>query len=202
VAQRRASKVNRCLRCKINKNLCFCDHIFNHELGQTYLSIIMHVRELTLTSNTPYFINQLLPRSSEIFIRGSINFPFNAKQVMREGEQSFYLFPDEDAIVLDDDFLKKYPGKKHLIIPDGSWSQARKFKQREPFFKPLQSVKLPDGIEGRYKLRVSPVEGGLSTFEAAAYALGILESKIIEEKMMNFFDVFVNRTLSARKMLK
>ena len=49
MSKRRSTQGKRCLGCRINKILCFCDQIKKHDT-KTIVSIIMHHREKHLTS--------------------------------------------------------------------------------------------------------------------------------------------------------
>ena len=188
----------RCLGCRINNNLCVCEYIHPVE-SQNLISLVVHVNELKLTSNTPYFVNKLLPNQANIYIRGRVNEVFDAAPIMERPGYPIFLYPTEDAIVLDEDFKQKFPGPYHLIVPDGNWHQARRVKKREEAFKPVQSVKLPEGIVGEYLLRRAPQPEWLSTFEAVAHALGILERVDLKNHMITFFRHWVKTTIQNRK---
>ena len=76
--------------------------------------------------------------------------------------------------------------------------QASKVYKREKAFHGIPTVKLPEGIEGEYRLRVSQSANQVCTLEAIAYALGALEGKHVEKHMMDFFKVFVDRVWMSR----
>lgn len=197
MSQRRAGIYNRCPSCKLNNNLCVCEH-FNPFTIQTHVSLIVHVRELKLTSNTAQFVEKLLPQNAKIFIRGRMNETFQAEPVMDNPGRPIFLYPHEDALELNEDFKAKFPGPYHLIIPDGNWTQARKVRKREEIFAQLPAVKLPAGVVGEYRLRKAPQPNWVSTFEAAAYALGALEGKEVEERMLKFFRYWVKTAIYNR----
>jgi DTW domain-containing protein YfiP len=127
-----------------------------------------------------------------------MDLPFCAGSILEREGHPIYLFPDEDSLELNEEFKRKYPGPYHLIIPDGNWTQAKKVKSREEKFSSLQTVKLPPHLVAEYKLRKAPRPQWVSTFEAAAYSLGILESHDIQTAMLTFFRKWVNATLCAR----
>lgn len=110
--------------------------------------------------------------------------------------EPLFLFPDEEAVELSDDFPT---GKYQLIVPDGTWRQAKKFKRRIPEFKNIKTVKIPAGLHSRYLLRRQGHEEGLSTFEAIARALGhIDELPTIESDLDEIFKIIVKRTMMSR----
>lgn len=197
MSQRRASHHNRCLNCRINNHFCVCSQL-TPACAQTKVSIIVHVSELTLTSNTAQFVEKILPESTRIFIRGRMNENFTPDEILSRPGRPLFLFPDEASQELNADFMQMYPGPYHLIVPDGNWTQAKKVKKREERFDAIPTVKLPPGLVAEYKLRKAPRPDWVSTYEATAYALGVLEGKPLEEHMLTFFRKWVEATLAAR----
>lgn len=160
----------------------------------------MHHRERHLTSNTANLATLVLP-NCEILMRGHPEFPFNIDSLNLSNEEvPLFLFPHEDAIELSPEYLETFEGKKiHLIVPDGSWSQAVKCYRRESGLAGIQCVKIPAGVPGRYKLRKSSDENRLSTYEAIARALGILENnQEVQKDMEVVFDVMVESVIRGR----
>jgi DTW domain-containing protein len=197
MGQRRAGHINRCPNCRVNQFFCVCSFI-KPLMIQTQVSLIVHVRELKLTSNTAQFANKMLPHQSHMIIRGRVHDTFNAASVLKTSGRPLFLYPHHDAQVLDEHFVKEFPGPYHLIVPDGNWQQARKVRQREEEFKHLPAVKLPENLRSEYGLRKAFHPDWLSTYEAMAHALGILESPKITDELMSFFRIWVDRTNRAR----
>lgn len=160
----------------------------------------MHHRETHLTSNTANLACLTLP-NCKISLRGLLGLPFSIESIkLALDEMPLYLFPHDEAVELTSEFFESHQNKKfHLIIPDGSWSQAVKFYRREKGLQGIQCVKLPDGAPGRYRLRKSSDENRLSTFEALARALGILENdEKIQKELERMFDIMVERVIRGR----
>lgn len=197
MSQRRAGHVNRCLTCRVNTHFCVCDFIKPFQI-QTNVSLIVHVRELKLTSNTAQFAQKMMPDNAHIVIRGRMNETFSAAPTLERPGLPLFLYPHEDALELNAHFKEKFPGPYHLIIPDGNWQQARKVRQREEGFTSLPAVKLPPGIISEYGLRKAIHPEWVSTYEAMAHALGILEGNETRENLMDFFRIWVKRTQQAR----
>jgi hypothetical protein len=78
------------------------------------------------------------------------------------------------------------------------FSRYRQAAQREPVLKNLPRVTLPDMGPTRYRLRFEPKEGGLSTIEAIARSLRILEGESVYAQLSALFDEMVERTLATR----
>jgi len=162
------------------------------------VSLIVHVRELKLTSNTAYFVQQMLPQNTHFDIRGKMNEPLDATTITKRSGHPLFLYPDENSVVLTPEFCSSLKEPAHLIVPDGSWHQARKVHQREPEFHSIQTVRLPDNLRGEYKLRSAPDPRFLSTYEAIAHALGVIEGVEVRDRLMQFFRVFVKSVWHSR----
>lgn len=187
----------RCPLCRVNKIFCFCDQVVSYP-STTKVSLLVHVRELSLASNTAHLVNRVLS-NSEILIRGEMNRPLQLDQLIDSDRRPLFLFPDDEAEVLDSDFVQKYPGPYQLIVPDGSWRQAKKFKKREPKLASIPSVKLISDRPSEYILRKEPNDFSMCTFEAVARALGILECQSLQGQMESIFKVMVDTIMKSRK---
>jgi DTW domain-containing protein len=197
MGQRRAGHVNRCINCKVNLRLCVCHYLKPIQI-KSQVSLVVHVSELKLTSNTAYFAQKMLPLNSQLLIRGKVHDPFCAKQIIKNNYTNLFLYPHEDALELNQDFMMNHPGPYHFVIPDGNWQQARKVRQREDDFRNLPAVKLPSTIQTEYFLRKAPQMDWVCTYEAMAWALGVVESLEIQKTLMQFFRIWVSHTLKAR----
>jgi DTW domain-containing protein YfiP len=160
----------------------------------------MHHRERHLTSNTANLAKLVLP-NCEILMRGHPETPFAVDSLgLNDDELPLFLFPHEDAEFLTKEFVELHSDKKiHLIVPDGTWSQAVKCYRREAGLSEIKCVKLPAGEPGRYRLRKSSDENRLSTYEAISRALGILEKdELVQVEMDKIFDVMVESVIRGR----
>jgi DTW domain-containing protein YfiP len=197
MSKRRSTHGKRCLVCRINHSLCFCDQILKHDT-QTIISIIMHHREEHLTANTAKLATLTL-NNATIYPRGLLQAPFLLSQLnLVPNILPLYLFPDEDSEELNEEFKTLHPGPYHLIVPDGTWSQTMKVRRREPGLSDILCVKLSDSIKGEYKLRRGIREDGVCTFEAIAYALEILENKNLSSDLLRQFRIMNNRVAKSR----
>jgi DTW domain-containing protein YfiP len=193
----------RCQDCRMSKHLCLCGLIPRIEL-KTRIIVLMHWREAKLTTNTANLACLALP-NSEIKLRGEIathlNGPTHANTLEFDPERAALLYPTDDSIELNEKTAKQLSSPLTLIVPDGSWRQAQKVPHREPSVRTLPKLRLPPGPPSTFRLRYSPHEQNLSTFEAIARALGILEGKEVQKKLEDIFLIMVERTLWARGKL-
>jgi DTW domain-containing protein YfiP len=179
--------------------LCLCAEIPRFEL-KTRILILMHCREVKLTTNTARLACLAMP-NSEIRVRGERGESLTAESLFPQGAQAALLYPTEDAIELNEQSARQLPKPLTLVVPDGSWRQARKVSSREPALNAVPRLKLPEGRPSEYRLRYSPHEKNLSTFEAISRAIGIIEGIEIQEKLEKIFLMMVERRLWARGKL-
>jgi DTW domain-containing protein YfiP len=193
---RRLVSDHRCPRCEIRKPLCFCSLIPQIHV-ETRVIVLMHTAEERLTTNTARLAAKALV-NSELRIRGKKGECSSANCLLQEGRISLLLYPSPHALELNAENAQAITGPVNLIVPDGSWSQTRKFVRREAALADIRHVKLPTGPPSEYRLRLQPREEGLCTLEAIARSLGILESKAAQQQLETLLRVMVERTLWSR----
>lgn len=195
----RSNSKNRCFRCRMYQPLCLCLEIPTIKT-HTKLLVLMHCREQKLTTNTARLACLALPHS-EIRIRGERE-PVNSSPLLAGYTNAILLYPTDDALELNSTLVETLPRPITLVVPDGSWRQARKVATREKELLGIPRIKLPVGAPSSYRLRKAPHFEGLSTFEAIAQAIGILEGKDIQKQLDDLFVKKVERTLWSRGSLK
>jgi DTW domain-containing protein YfiP len=177
--------------------LCLCPEIPILQL-QTRIAVLMHCREKKLTTNTAGLACLALP-NSQIYVRGEKNSRLDTREIISAVGQTVLLYPSDDAVELSSDLFQ---GPITLIVPDGSWRQARKVAMRETALQGLLRVQLPEGAPSDYRLRHSPHPERLSTFEAISRAIGILEGPEHQALLDQLFLKKVERTMWSRGLLK
>ncbi|MFO0612669.1 MAG: tRNA-uridine aminocarboxypropyltransferase [Polyangiaceae bacterium] len=189
----------RCAGCRLHLDLCACE-LIPAIATRTRVVVIIHRSELRKTTNTGRLATQCLV-NSELVVRGdhgpspTIAFPPDVAPVV--------LFPAPDAVPLAE--LAPTLGGKPvaLVVPDGTWRQAAKVRNRVPGLRDLPCACLPPGeAPSAYRLRASAHDHGLATIEAIARALGVLEGEAIRTALERPFLVMVERTLWARGLCR
>lgn len=163
----------------------------------THLAIVMHQREVEKPSNTGGLALQLFPNSSR-FIRGLRDQPLDLSVLDAPERRLWVLFPSDKVEVLTPEMVEEDPRPITLIVPDGSWTQARRVMRREALLSEARHVVPPPGEASRYRLRHEHVEGGLSTAEAIARALGVIEGHEARAALEGLFELKVQRVLRER----
>lgn len=191
---RKAHRGKWCVECKMKSHVCICS-LINPLLNQTHITIIMHHREDISTTNTARIVLKMLKNSDKHF-RGLIDKPLRREDVLKPGFKPIYLFPSENSKPLR---VEEFDGQKlQIIVPDGSWRQAKKFSRRESFLNELPHYRLPNKVPNNFFLRKQTKNDGVSTIEAIAHAISIVESSAIKDSLMHVFNEMVSRTLSTR----
>jgi DTW domain-containing protein YfiP len=105
--------------------LCICAEIPLLEL-ETRVVVLMHHRELKLSTNTGTLACLALSNSA-VHVRGIPNEPIRAEDVVPKRGEALLLYPSGEAEVLDESFARSLVRPVTLVVPDGTWRQARKF---------------------------------------------------------------------------
>jgi tRNA-uridine aminocarboxypropyltransferase len=194
---RRNNVRSRCRRCRMHGSLCICD-LIPRLTTRTRLVLVIHRIELRKPSNTGRLAVDCLT-NSEIIVRGHAGGP-TAPFAAPPSSQPVFLFPHADAVPFTELALSGNPVT--LMVPDGTWRQASKVRNRTPGFRDLPCVSLPPDEPSIYRLRLEAHGHGLATIEAIARAMGILEGISVRREIERVFRVMVERTLWLRGELE
>jgi DTW domain-containing protein YfiP len=182
------AKLRRCPDCLLHRTLCVCALVPRLET-RTRVVLVMHQLELNKPTNTGRLAIRCLP-NSQVLLRGreaEARTPWLAEDAV-----PLLLFPHADAQPLER--WRDSPHPVTLVVPDGTWRQANRVRRRVAGLATAPCVTLPDQTSG-YRLRHATRPGRLSTMEAIARALGILEGPEVEQALAHLHQVMVDRTL-------
>jgi len=191
----RSKNTERCGRCRMHLPLCICASIPRLELS-TRLILVMHHREEKKPTATGPLAVEMLP-NSELRVHGRRDSALDFGDLDVTTRRTLLLYPGEDAEILSAGFLDRDLRPVNLIVPDGNWRQAARMGKRLPGLQQAERVRLPDGPLTRWGIRREIHAHCLSTFEAIARAMGILESPTVQRSMEQLFDLMVERTFQA-----
>jgi DTW domain-containing protein YfiP len=163
---------------------------------RTWVVLVMHRRELHKTTATGPLALLALPDARRL-VHGDRDDRVHLGDVDEPGRRGLILVPDAEP--LSDALLARDPRPVTLVVPDGSWRQASKAARRLPGVERFERVGLPAGPPTRWGLRDEPKAGGLSTLEAIARALGVIEGPAVQAALEALFDTMVARTLGTRQ---
>ena len=180
---------------------CLCD-VLPKIPTETQMTVVSHVLDLTRTTNTARLAALMLPDLT-LVARGAAGQSELALPIERAAERrTVLLYPGTDSIELTAAWAHLDGRPITLIVPDGSWPQARRTTRRVAGLASLPRVRLPDGPPTRFWLRdQTRSDQHLCTLEAIARALGIIEGHRVEAMLLDGFDRFVQRILGSRGRL-
>ncbi len=197
---RRETREKRCPQCKVHHLNCFCDQIKPLHL-KTRVSLLVFKKEVFLPSNTANLTLMSLSNSTQ-FERGYEGVLLGEDFIANEDYQPLYLFPTDDAIELTTEYLSNFDKPINLIVPDGTWRQAKKVHRREQLLKDVPRVKITPNKRSIYPLRRQKYEYGLCTHEAIAYALKIISGLNEFDTLMCHLKIFIDAHLKNRPIFE
>ena len=190
-----------CEGCLLHKSRCICHLIPSLNL-KTRLVLVIHSKELKRTTNTGRLATLALG-NSKLCVRGRPGENLDLSDQLVPEYESFLLYPSEDAVDLSClSRNRKLPAQ--LIVPDGNWRQATKVGFRHKELSHLQRVKIsppppPNSSQTRNYLRKEHFEGGMSTLEAIAFALGHFEGSEVRESLLGLYRAKLDATIEGRQ---
>jgi DTW domain-containing protein YfiP len=202
-ARRSAPSLNSfyfCTGCRMPRDLCVCGVISPLELD-TRVAVVMHHVEAMRQSNTGRLVLPALPGSS-VYLRGLAHAPFDASCLNDPDRRLWLLFPSEKSIELTRPLIESDERPITLVVPDGTWNHARKVGLRERLLRDCTHVALPHEKPSEYILRTPGHAHKVSTIEAIARALGIIEGPHVREELEKLFRVARDRILWSQGKLR
>ena len=192
----RRNPERRCSQCLVHIENCFCTKLKEIKLS-TKISFILPRIERSFPSNTANIVLNSMPNSS-FFERGHQGCPVEESFLERKNYTPLYLYPSNDAEELTPELIKSIDNPIHLIIPDGTWRQAKKIYRREVNLHSVKQIKINPLSKSIYPLRRQKFDEGLCTFEATAEAIKLIEDESTYRLMMDNFQIFLDAHLKNR----
>ncbi len=172
----------RCPRCLLPQRVCLCAAIPTIET-RTRVLIVRHHLERHRSSNSGRLAHLALT-NSEIVDHGVAGQPATLSPL----EGAWLLYPEGEPVT-----ACPVPPPRQLIVLDATWSQARRMFRKLDALRGLPTLRLPDVPVSRARLRESPGPGRVSTIEAIAAALRLLEGEAPAHALEQLFQVAVDR---------
>jgi DTW domain-containing protein YfiP len=154
-----------CERCRRPQQVCYCAHVTPLET-KTKVVILQHPRERDVPINTARIAALCLP-DAELHVGMRWNKPLGTPD-----RPAVLLYPGPGAI----DIEKEPPkGPVTLVVVDGTWWQARKLVRANLELARLPRYAFRPEQPSSYRIRKEPQADYVSTIEALAHLLGVLE---------------------------
>jgi DTW domain-containing protein len=185
--------------CAASRTLCLCDAVPRIEL-RTKICLVIHHREMSRSSNTGLLAVRALV-NSEVRIRSVGRAALDLKDVLSSQYRTFLFYPTDDAVELDKALVMQEHTPIQLIVPDGTWRQARKIHTRHPELKDLPRVKISTPNHSTFQLRAQSRPEGMATLQAIAHGLAVIEGDVVGAQLMKLYQAKIERTLRGRGIL-
>lgn len=160
--------------------------------------LIVHREEARKPTNTARLIKLVMP-AAEIRYYGLSHEGLDIGAEISGDTTPLVLFPEPSAPILDSSYLNDVTRPITLIVPDGTWKQARKITHRLQSLSGIPRVRLAPGGLSRYGLRRNQAPDGLCTIEAVSQALRVIESEEIAGQLDHYLNLMVERVRWARR---
>jgi len=176
--------------------LCLCDVVPRIVLN-TRVCLVIHRKELNRSSNTGLLALRALV-NSEMRIRGEGRERLDLKNLLTPQYRTFLFYPSQDAVELTRELAMQERTPIQLIVPDGTWRQARKIHTRHHELKDVQRVKISAPNNPAFQLRAQSRPEGMATLRAIAHGLAVIEGDWAGAQLMKLYHAKIERTLKGR----
>ncbi|HAG41793.1 MULTISPECIES: tRNA-uridine aminocarboxypropyltransferase [unclassified Pseudoalteromonas] len=178
-----------CERCLFTPSTCICGAI-KRLTNKVSVVILQHPSEEKIAKNTAKLLNLSLTDCK--IIKGENNTDFAMLNSLPL-ESTVLLYPNEHATYLDDANPKPALSNiTHLIVIDGTWKKAYKILQLTPLLTKFKTVSFKQLPQNRYAIRKAPRADSLSTLEAVAHSLLLIE-QLNPAPLYNLLDELIQK---------
>jgi tRNA-uridine aminocarboxypropyltransferase len=186
-----------CLRCNRPESVCWCAHV-PAIATRTRVVILQHPRERYVAIGTGRMTAMCLTSAS---LHLGVEFENDAavRAALADPTQpAALLWPGEGAI----DIAASPPtGPITLVVIDGTWSTAKKLVRLNPFLASLPRYAFAPAAPSAYRIRREPRDDYVSTIEAVAHVLTVLEGDNFQP-MLAPFTAMVDGQLEYQSRLR
>jgi DTW domain-containing protein YfiP len=180
----------RCERCLFQRRVCLCAQI-PAIATRTQIVIVRHHSERWRSSNSGRLAHRALTNSI-VVEHGGVAGP--AVLPPLDPAEACLLFPQGEPHT-------PAPLPRQLVVLDGTWSQARRMYRKLDALRGLPVLRLPDDPMPAARLREAPAPGRVSTIEAIARALRLLEGDEPASALERLFEVAVASAAASGRVI-
>jgi DTW domain-containing protein YfiP len=165
------------------------------------LLVVAHVHDLGRTSNTVRLLT-LAIRNITLVRHGVFPTSADPASHLTAGTTPIVLFPGHGARPLTTELVASLPWPPSLIVPDGNWKQASRMVKRIPLLAGAVKVTLPERSFSGMAVRCNQERHHMSTYEAVAQALALLEGEAVSGPLLDFYRRATDRMLMVRGKMR
>lgn len=178
-----------CAACLRAQSACIC-HWVRPLSSRVDLLILQHPLEVRNAKNSARLLHLCLPGSR---LEVGETFPDLQALLYADGRVPVLLYPETPGFAPP--VLEPAPPERlRLVVLDATWRKSRKMLHVNPELQRLPRLALHDVPASAYRIRKAHAPHQLSTLEAAALALGQMESDADAYRpLLQAFDGFVQQ---------
>lgn len=181
----------RCPRCLLLHRVCLCAAIPT-VATRTRIVIVRHHLERWRSSNSGRLAHLALP-NSEIVEHGGRG----GVAALPPLAGAWLVFPEGAPATAAPE-----PPPRQLVVLDASWSQARRMYRKLAALRGLPILRLPEAPMPAARLREAPAPGLVSTIEAIAAALRLVEGEAAAAPLEALFALAVERAAATGRSVR
>ena len=184
--------VGRCYRCLRPRRLCYCASVPTVD-ARTNVVILQHPHEAKHPFGSARLVKMCMPATRLHVVHGGFDEVLSC-QVELPADAAV-LYPHRDAVDLA--ALPAHERPSTLVVLDGTWAHAKKLYRDNPWLVQHRHVRLHPSEPSRYRIRTEPQPDYVSTLEAIAGALRILEPDNVQlDQLVRAFDGMIDLQLA------
>lgn len=172
----------RCLRCCFRAEVCLCPDI-PRLATRTRVVLLRHHSEQLRSSNSGRLAHLALTNS----VLRDLHGPDRVAPDLPIGPGAWLVYPEGPPRS-----VSPQPPPAELVFLDATWQQAKRMRQRTPALRGLPILSL-DTIGGELRMRKAPRPSQVSTIEAIATALRLVEGGEAPEALERLFHLAIQR---------
>jgi len=182
----------RCEHCQRPVSHCLCTYI-SQIPNRTRVLVLQHPDEARHPLNTARLAVSGLANAQMLV---GERFP-QLDGIIASAGRALLLFPSKEECPLQMAATSDEAEPSLLIVPDGTWRKARKIISENPVLGTLPRFCLPPGEPSEYRIRKTREPGAVSTIEAIARSLSILEPAQSFERLLTPFKALIEQQVQA-----
>ena len=153
-----------CYSCMRPQTHCVCN-LITPFVAHCNILILQHPHERKKYYSTAKLVTKAITNSR--LLRGLEFLPGEIESTL-SGQRSYLLFPSATAADCKAVYLDS---ESTVIVIDGTWSEAGKILNRNPFLRSLPCLTFRQELKSNYRIRKQPKDNYLSTIESIAHLL-------------------------------
>lgn len=182
----------RCAQCRRPISHCLCARI-SRIPNRTRVLVLQHTDEAGHPLNTARLAVSGLA-NAQILV--GEHFP-QLDAIIASATRAVLLFPAKEGHPVETAEPSTQAQPSLLIVPDGTWRKARRIVRANPALGSLPRFSLPAGEPSEYRIRKAREPAAVSTIEAIARSLSILEPAGGFERLLIPFRALIEQQMQA-----